>query len=75
MYNTFQKTQKITFTSHKVSIVDVVHHLRPWEAERQRSPRRECLCWAHQECFRRLENLWAELLLYPDIQKEKKKKE
>lgn len=38
MYNTFQKTQKITFTSNKVSIIDVVHRLRPCEAEKRGSP-------------------------------------
>lgn len=29
MYSTFQKTQKIIFTSNKVMIIDVVHYLHP----------------------------------------------
>lgn len=53
MYNTFQKTQKITFTSNKVMIIDVVRHLHPCEGKRQRSPRqRENPGPAYQEGFR-----------------------
>lgn len=29
MYSTFQKTQKITFTSNKIMIIDVEHSFRP----------------------------------------------
>lgn len=31
MHNPFRKTQKITFTSNKVAVIDVVQPLRPCE--------------------------------------------
>lgn len=35
MHNPFRKTQKITFTSNKVTVIDVVHHLHPCEGQGQ----------------------------------------
>ena len=78
MYSTFQKTQKITFTSNKIMIIDVEHGFRPWKWKGQRSRgQSEHLCQAYPKCFRSLSwrNLRTELVLYPNIQKKKKKKE
>lgn len=77
MYSTFQKTQKITFTSNKIMIIDVEHGFRPWKWKGQRSRgQSEHLCQAYPKCFRSLSwrNLRTELVLYPNIQKKKKKK-